>query len=496
MKFKFRKFIKRFLIGVSAVFCLLIFTSCTRSFCSINDLASMYNIYDMQNREEINKQANEQNYIVPNDEYWTYIDDKVDAIYNTVMADSYTGSDEYSYIPQSYIDSHHQFLNAEEGSDTSGLVNVDTMKGIIRFTGKDSNGSASLWANINKWTDEYRFSLNNGQINPSAPTIAYMSYYQNAISSGVGNAVTCLTPSSGYFGLDHSTYVEGKSWGQAFSEYGFLEGLLVYPIGWLLHTFTTTFGVDGAGQVLAIFLVTLICRLIIVLLSTGSYSTQYKMTEIQPQLQMLQARYPNAQSNTYERDQLAQAQMKLYKDNHIHIFSQFLVLIVQFPLFICVWGALQGSAILTQGTLFGLPLSTVMSNGMTQSSDGQVFAILLFFIMVCAQALSVLLPNWIQEHRRKKIVGDKTVKVEQNPNQSMMKYMPYIMLAITIFFAFNLPAAMIIYWYFTAIISMVQSLLLEVYHTKKRSSGNGKGKKKSSSYRKVDQKKKKHMSIR
>ena len=48
---------------------------------------------------------------------------------------------------------------------------------------------------------------------------------------------------------------------------------------------------------------------------------------------------------------------RLYKKNKVNPFMTLIVLVVQFPVFICVWGALSGSAQLTNGTILGLNLS-------------------------------------------------------------------------------------------------------------------------------------------
>lgn len=484
-----KKFFKHSLVALGALLFLFIITGCTKSFCNINDSAVLYGSYEAKNHETIIETAKNNNSVIPEDDYWTFIDSKVDEVYNQVINKQNTES--YTYIPQSYIDSHLQYLEASNSNqDTSNLVNVPTIKYIIKFTGNDVNGNQALWANFDSWTEEYTSS------NPlKAPTLNFMNSYKNQIQTGVGNTVTCLTPNSGYFGINRDTYVQGKTWGEAFSEYGFLEGLLVYPIGWLIYTFTTFFGTNGAGQILSIFLVTLIVRLIIVLLSIGSYSTQTKMAELQPKLQMLQAKYPNNQTDQYQKQQFAAEQMKLYKQNKVHPFRSILILIVQFPLFICVWGALQGSAILTTGQVFNLQLSTPMQTAMFAGTSETPFAIVLFVILACVQFIAYLLPNWMQSYRRSKIVGDKTVQVEQNnTTMTMMKWMPWIMWVVIVFMSLQLPAAMCVYWLVGAWISILQTIITEIVMAFKRGSKGKKNKKdKFTSYKKVD---KKHMKIR
>ena len=242
--------------------------------------------------------------------------------------------------------------------------------------------------------------------------------------------------------------------------------MLVYPIGYLLHVFSNTFGLSGWGQIAAILLTTIIVRAVIIAMSFKTTTSQSRMSAIQPQLSMLQAKYPNAQTNQYEKQKLAQEQMALYKANGIHPFRQILILFVQFPIFIAVWGAMQGSAILTQGSLFGLQLSTVTSTAILAGNEETLFAIVLFVMMGISQFFATMIPQWFQKYRRDKAVGAKTVKIQEDKSQqNMMKWMPIIMMVMIIFMGLQLPAAMAIYWFFGALISIVQTVLTEIYQS-------------------------------
>ncbi len=76
---------------------------------------------------------------------------------------------------------------------------------------------------------------------------------------------------------------------------------------------------------------------------------------------------------------------------------------IQFPVFIAVWGAMQGSAILTQGSVFGLQLTTVTSNAIMAANSETPFAIVLIIMMAIAQFISSKLPTWFQNWKRKEI---------------------------------------------------------------------------------------------
>lgn len=463
------KFTKAF-VTVGALFVsLFALSSCTNSFCSPSDKASLTANYAKENQEKILKQAKDSGLVIPGDEYWTYLDKKVEDAYTEIKTSIESNAIVENYVPVSYIKSHAEYLKSTDEEAKKKLVDVETLKGVIKFGGINLEGKGEVWLNFDKWTEEANASA---ELHDITPTDTFLRFYKQNINQGIGNAVTCLTPESGYYGPDENVYVEGKTWGQAFSEYGPIEGLLVYPIGYLIHAFSNFFGLGGGGQILSILFVTLIVRFVIVLLSFSTLSSQSKMSELQPELARIQAKYPNAQTNQYEKEKMAREQMILYKKYKIHPFRQILVMIIQFPIFIAVWGAMQGSAILTSGNVFGLSLATGTMKAMSSGTEEAPFAIILFLLMAVGQFFATMIPMWIQNYRKKRIVGTKTVKVQEDSMQSgMMKWMPIIMMVMIIFMGLSLPAAMGIYWFFGALISILQTILTEIYQSVKKGRG-------------------------
>lgn len=458
------KIFKRILGGIVLFFAAALISGCTKSFCSVNDKACLYASYVQEKRETILTNAKNNSYMVPSDKFWNYIDAKVETAYTESLA----GTASKKYAPDSYIELNKKYQTATEEEKTT-LVSNETLKAVIYYAGYKADGSEDMWVNFTAWLDEANA---DPTMRAYVPTSAFLTYYKSQISSGVGQAVTCITPTSGYFGLNENTYVEGKTWGQAFTDYGFIEGLLVYPIGWLVYTFAMAFGATGTnatGQILSIFFVTLIVRFFIILASAGSSNTQTKMNDLTPQLELLKAKYPNSTTNKYEQQQLTTETMALYKKNNVHPFRQFGVLILQFPIFIAVWGALQGSAILTKGEVFGLSLATVTQTAMMANSSETPFAIILFILMAIAQFFATMLPTWMQKYHKNKVVGASTVKVsEDSTTNTMMKYMPIFMMVIVIVMGLQLPAAMGIYWFFGALISIFQTIITEIVQTMKK----------------------------
>ena len=353
--------------------------------------------------------------------------------------------------------------------------------GYLKFYGPDSvtKESKKLFKNWDAYNEEVRMSgFDLGQ----CPTTDYIKYYQKQMTTTISSYRSCLATTTGDYGKYGAEQVEveiqGKSWGYAWSKVGFLSGLLVYPIGWLIDTFTVGMmkGVgQGWAQLLAILFVTIIVRSLMLLATFKQTTSSTKMQELQPEIAKIQAKYPNSNTNNYEKQRLAQETQALYKKHKINPFTSIIVMIVQFPVFICVWGAMQGSAQLSSGSVLNLNLSTSISSVVTNWANwsnpvgtGLLTAIILFLLMSGAQAVAMLLPQWMQKAKKKKIA-----KLGRNPaqkeNDNKMKWFTYIMLAMIIFMGFSLVSALGVYWFVGALFSIGQTLITHVIMNRKPS---------------------------
>ena len=230
---------------------------------------------------------------------------------------------------------------------------------------------------------------------------------------------------------------------------------------------------QGWAQLLAIFFVTLIVRSVMLLATFKQTTASSKMQELQPEISKIQAKYPNSNTNQYERQRMAQETQALYKKHKINPFTSIIVMIVQFPVFICVWGAMQGSAQLSSGSVLGLNLSESISSVLTTWSNwkdpasGVWTALGLFLLMAGAQTVAMLLPQWLAKAQKKKVA-----KLGRNPAQkesdNKMKWFTYIMLAMIIFMGFSLVSALGVYWFVGALFSIGQTLITHAIMNRKR----------------------------
>ena len=380
--------------------------------------------------------------------------------------------------------------SSEEDDKNLAKVNRDlSYYSYLRFVLGDKG---KAWANWDTFDAEAREEIafgsplegkfaNTDALSPDAcPSSDFVKLYKSKVSGYVAAYRTCLTTRTDKYGsYGYSTkgvFIEEKTWGQAWSK-GFFEGLLVYPIGWLVDTIAFGFkdaGVTaGVSAFLAIVFVTFIIRSIMLLATFKQTQSNAKMTELQPEIQKIQNKYPNANTSQSEKQRMAEEMNRLYKKNKINPFTTIIVLIIQFPVFICVWGALSGSAALTNGTILGLNLSRTIREVLFDKfywgpagGYAAVTALFLFLLMAGAQTISMLLPQWIQKAKAKKVakLGKNPAQKQQN---NRMKWFTYIMLALIIFMGFSLASAMGIYWFIGAIFSIIQTLVMQVITERK-----------------------------
>ena len=412
-----------------------------------------------------------------------------DATLSAKLSDVYAGIEMADKLTSSFIAVNPYTESDPQKSPTEIPTEKSILRqnGKVKFTGHQFNASGALetpfFGHIKTWNEEIRKKaieiktvcaglsfFNEFDI----PGIDFVTYYQNQISAKVNSVRSCIATRDGYFGhygtfADWRVSIESKNWGYAWGK-GFLEGLLVYPVTWLLDTMSYSFDpmLTGVGQIWALVLVTLIVRGLILALSFRTTIDNQKMQALQPELAKLQQKYPNANTNQAEKQRMSQEQMMLYKRNGIRPFRQIIVMIVQFPVFIAVWAGLQGSAALSTGEFLKMRLSDNINSILFNTTGtwyynttGWWTALVLFILMAFTQIMAMLLPRIITKFTTKGVA--KTVKSNTAKQQNnTMKWVSYGLIIFTIVMGFFLPSAMGIYWLIGGLISMVQTLVTQL----------------------------------
>jgi YidC/Oxa1 family membrane protein insertase len=421
---------------------LFFLSSCTASFCSPQDISRIMFAYERGNISETpdqfvpneglasileTAQSNANGFDVPSDNFWLALDEKV------------------------LLAARAEATNNNQGqlSDEEVLTNY----GYVKFLGPNS----TLWANWDAWVNQIKTELPLSE----TPNRDFTNLYKTTIDQFASTYRSCIATTPGNYGPDGEYFFEGKTWGEAFSR-GLIEGLFVYPVAFLVETFNNLFAtnVPGLSQVLAILLTTVIVRGLMIAVTFKSTLASQKMTLLQPEIAKLQNKYPNSNTNQYERQRLAQEQWAIYKKHGVNPFNQILIALVQFPVFIAVWGAMTGSAVLATGSFLQLNLSAPLGGVITsQWFQGSWWtAIVIFVLMTLSQFIAMKLPMWFQKQAQKKVAHTVKSNAAQ-ASQSQANMISNVMFIMIIVMGFSLPSAMGIYWFIGALISLAQTLL-------------------------------------
>ncbi len=438
---------------------------------------------------------------LPANEYWNELDKKViDYMYEKAKdylpTISYNSTFElfYGYTSNEYDDykanptkeKENILLNGGEysiGGTTTKVLGRNnalfTKYGKYKFVTPETEKKVEMsqgdyWTNIQNWNNQILKEKNLGD--GYGISNDYLSLYQSALNTKLTTLKSCFTIDDGYYGhlnddplSDTVQFTNKSSWKDAWS-HGWIEGLLVYPVAYMTEYFSHAFGMNGWGQISSVLLVTVIVRGIFMLISFKSTLSQQKMQYLQPEIAKLQEKYPNSNTNEYEKQRLAQAQMNLYKRYKIHPFGSILIMIVQFPVFIAVWNGLGAAASLSRDAVLGLRLSDTISSVLFSWSNWPGLqcwtALILIILMSGTQILSMQLPQWLSKKRMKNVA-----KMHKNPaannSQKQMKVVSWVMTGFIIIMGFTLPAAMGVYWFAGALFSMIQTLIMHFVLQKK-----------------------------
>ena len=471
-------------LGIAALSAsVLLLSGCTASFCTVKDQSNMLYAYDdgitrYYSNEDKPEGAIQSVYFPA--VYYTVSMDNVNPGLKNIL-DTCTKNnietphqDYWATIDRLVLLDVKSLANLPAETTAAQLNQALYDYGNIKFYSSKAEDQ-KVW---DKW-DEYNskaFSLVD-DIN-KCPTNDFVKQYKTTMNSYINNQRSCIATQDGQYGnygynndSKRQVNIENKTYQYAWSK-GFFEGLLVWPIGAFVDVLCAAFqgagtglnGTVGWAQVLAILIVTVVVRGFMFLVSFKSTLGNAKMSELQPQIAKIQNKYPNANTNQSERARMSQEMSALYKKNGINPLSSLLIMIVQFPIFICVWGALTGSAWLSTGSFLNLNLSdsisSVLFNGANWATGAAETALVLFLLMAAAQVVAMLLPQWIQKQRQKNVA-----KLGKNPNQNSMnknmKIFTYVMMAMIIFMGFSLASAMGIYWFFGALFSIAQTLITQ-----------------------------------
>lgn len=218
----------------------------------------------------------------------------------------------------------------------------------------------------------------------------------------------------------------------------YINKWLIIPIFNLLSGFISNYGV-------IIMLMTIIIRLILSFFTYKSYLSAAKMRVLKPEIDELKAKYGD------DQQKFSMEQMKLFRTAGVNPLGGCLPTLFQLPILFAMYYFFPSSIELRQENfLWANDLSTYDS--IAQLPFNIPFYgdhVSLFTLLMTASSLFLALYN-------------KNMTA-QDPNNPMLKYMPYIFPFLLIGVFNKMAAALTFYYFFSNMISITQQFIIQKY---------------------------------
>ncbi|MDF7640008.1 membrane protein insertase YidC [Bifidobacterium sp. ESL0784] len=247
---------------------------------------------------------------------------------------------------------------------------------------------------------------------------------------------------------------------------------ILTPVEWVMteimywfHKFLTIIGLPSRGLswILAIVFLVLVVHAIILPMYVKQIKAMTKMQALQPKMIHIQKKY-KGKTDQASKEAMSRETMKLYQDNKVNPMGSCLPMVIQGPVFMCMFYMLSAIPYIAHGSraalgafdkataaefadthLFGLKISNTF--GMADVSGKVVIGI--FTVLMC-------LAMWyMQFNNMRKNLPPSAMEGQQYKMQQMMTWVFPLMY---IFSAISMPFAVLVYWLTNNICNMLRSL--------------------------------------
>ncbi len=249
--------------------------------------------------------------------------------------------------------------------------------------------------------------------------------------------------------LEEKIIFLSTTFGEMMKNEGWFNGLLVWPVAFLINYLTPLLGVGAA-----IVAVTVGVNVLTFGLTVQSTISSQKMQIVQPELTKIQEKYRD------KKDQPSQMKMAnemnaLYAKHGIKPFGAILNLFIQIPIMIAMYQAVQRAEAVVHAKFMGVELVNSPAWGFKNQT---YILVIIFVLMIVTQFLSMKLPQMLAKKRQEKI---RKGRPDEKPPANPQAAMTYGMLAMIGFLAVNWPTAMSLYWMITSIVNIAKTYFIQ-----------------------------------
>ena len=209
----------------------------------------------------------------------------------------------------------------------------------------------------------------------------------------------------------------------------------------------------------AIIVLTILIRILLYPLSLKSIKAQKEMQDLQPKLGALKKQFGK------DREKLAEATMKLYKEEKVNPLSSCLPLLLQLPFFIALFQVFSNGT--KPESLSALYPFVANPGNLNQLGLGGLID------LSVPSPLLALLAGAAQFWQGHMLVRRKpTIKSEASKDEEfatiMNQQMTYVMPVVTVVIGWKFPAGLALYWFLTTLLLALQQWYIFHYDGAKK----------------------------
>ena len=232
---------------------------------------------------------------------------------------------------------------------------------------------------------------------------------------------------------------------------GIFDLILTYPLAQVINYLSASF---NDNVFLAVVIVTVVINVILLACTYKSNLQMQRMQLMQPEQAKIQKKY-EGRTDQQSQMKMSQEMQQLWKKYDINPGSALLVSFLQFPILIAMYSAVRRSSAVANGKFLGHTLATTPKEAFSQKAW---VLVAIYVLMIVAQLISVMLPQWLNKIRAKK-EADLHHKSVQNPQQQNIA-MTYGLVVFIGFIMLSWPCALSLYYVITSIVNIIKTLVL------------------------------------
>ena len=217
---------------------------------------------------------------------------------------------------------------------------------------------------------------------------------------------------------------------------GLWTSIFVRPLAFVLLKLGETVG----NYAVSLIIISLIIRLIAFPFTKKTAMQSELLKKAQPEITRIQNKYKDKQDQESLTRQ-SQEMMAVYKKYNISPMSGCIFAMLQFPLFIAFFEAIQRTPALFEGKFLGLQLGTTPMVGIT---TGTFIAYIILILLIAGTTFYSFKMN--------------LSNTNMDPS---MKMMPIMMSSIIIITALFMPSALGIYWVTSNLLTIAQNIVVK-----------------------------------